>query len=299
MKSRISVFLLLAISLFSTSSWALGKLGHQVVCQLSFELLMPANQQKITQLLAALPVKDQATINRYNHQPKQKIISFAESCTWPDAIKREDNFVQFKSWHYLNVARNRTRIDKDSCQQDCLTQAITYHQQQLNKAQDKYQQVMALMFLSHWLGDIHQPLHVSFASDLGGNKNKVIPAVGRCESLHWYWDECLLYPLDKTKEGFDYSVFKHTLISELRTALKQAPIQQWRNSSVIDWANESLAIVRNDALQYCHNSGKLCQSNQDSTITLSDDYHQKYQALLKQRIMQAAVRLSEMLNSSL
>ncbi|GLX78935.1 hypothetical protein tinsulaeT_22750 [Thalassotalea insulae] len=299
MKRRLSLLLLLSISILSTPSWALGKLGHQLVCQLSFELLPPANQQKVIQLLATLPVKDQAAINRYNHQPKNQIISFADSCTWADAIKREDSFARFKSWHYLNVAREHTGINENSCEKDCLTQAISYHQQQLIKAQDKYEKVAALMFLSHWLGDIHQPLHVSFASDLGGNKNKVIPAVGRCGNLHWYWDECLLYPLNKPEENFDYSTFKHSLYRGLKTALSTAPVKQWRHSTIIDWANESLTIVRSDALQYCHNSGEVCQSNQDQTIKLTNDYHLKYQALLKQRMMQAAVRLSEVLNNSL
>jgi hypothetical protein len=31
------------------------------------------------------------------------------------------------------------------------------------------QKLASLKFLGHWVGDIHQPLHVSFEDDRGGN----------------------------------------------------------------------------------------------------------------------------------
>ena len=34
---------------------------------------------------------------------------------------------------------------------------------------DAQEQKVALMFVTHFIGDIHQPLHVSRSSDKGGN----------------------------------------------------------------------------------------------------------------------------------
>ena len=49
---------------------------------------------------------------------------------------------------------------------------------------------MALKFLGHFVGDVHQPMHVSFQDDRGGNS---VDTTGVCGSnLHSAWDTCLL-----------------------------------------------------------------------------------------------------------
>lgn len=294
-------YLLLSLTLicYSNTSWALGQIGHQLVCQLSFELLSPSDQQKVQQLLSTLPKQQQNRINKYTHQASDTPINFATACTWPDAIKKDPQFSAFNAWHFLNVARDQLTLPANACQKNCVSYAISYHSTQLQDGETTEQRLQALMFLGHWLGDIHQPLHVSFASDLGGNKNQVTPAVGRCKNLHWYWDECLLYPLDKPKDNFDYSAFKRNLYESLKQKLANAPVQEWRNSSVTDWANESLNLVRDAKLQYCHQQAKQCLSNQDHSITITCAYHQQFQAVLTQRILQAAVRLSDLLHQHL
>jgi hypothetical protein len=49
-----------------------------------------------------------------------------------------------------------------------------------------------LSYLVHWLGDIHQPLHVAYESDYGGNDYDV-DFFGDCTNLHSLWDSGLLY----------------------------------------------------------------------------------------------------------
>jgi S1/P1 Nuclease len=50
-------------------------------------------------------------------------------------------------------------------------------------------QLDALKFLGHWVGDVHQPLHVSFEDDRGGNGVKVSGVL--CGGkLHGVWDSC-------------------------------------------------------------------------------------------------------------
>jgi hypothetical protein len=57
----------------------------------------------------------------------------------------------------------------------------------------------SVLFLDHWLGDIYQPLHISFADDLGGNSLIFSHLATKCKNLHWYWDECILYKGNKSK----------------------------------------------------------------------------------------------------
>ena len=51
----------------------------------------------------------------------------------------------------------------------CLFTAITVDREVLRTSTDDQAKLASLKYLGHWVGDIHQPLHVSFADDRGGN----------------------------------------------------------------------------------------------------------------------------------
>ncbi|MEW6992187.1 S1/P1 nuclease [Colwelliaceae bacterium 6441] len=307
--------LLLFISIFSLvlltkPAFALGKLGHQLVCQLAYEQLPLKKQQKLDQLLAALPIKTIERINQYNRQAKTTKITFSASCNWADAIKKDDRFNRFKPWHYINVHREHLKIPEQTCKKGCITAAIEYHLAKLSNDTHLTNKVQALMFLGHWLGDIHQPLHVSYASDYGGNKNKVTPLVGQCDNLHWYWDECLLYPINKNhmksnekknkkNSTFNYIKFNKALYQQLHSALAIAPKELWLASEISDWGNESLTLIREQRFNYCDLNESTCLTKQHQKIMITEAYHQHYQVVLHQRILQAAVRLSSLLRETL
>ena len=44
--------------------------------------------------------------------------------------------------------------------------------------------MIALKFLGHWIGDLHQPLHVSYADDKGGNHVTLKKSIGCSKKLH-------------------------------------------------------------------------------------------------------------------
>ena len=265
-------------------------------------LTVTALTKKIDQLLLAISKEDAQLINHYNHNNKKAKITFAKACTWADAIKKKKKLKQYNTWHYLNVPRIALTATKNNCSDGCLTEAILIHHNEFNTTTNLQNKVQALMFLGHWLGDIHQPLHVSFSSDYGGNKNKITPLVGRCENLHWYWDECLLYPIpksDKKADKFDYLAFKAEILKTLKHKLPEAPKAQWKNSETIDWANESLTLIREKSFNYCQLKENNCLSKQNDKIVITKAYHQHYQNMLHERMLQAAVRLSSLLTEAL
>lgn len=283
-------------------SHALGKMGHRVLCQLTYDLLPEKQQVKINQLLQQLPRLEKQRINQYNYLKKNSPMTFANSCTWADAIKNDDSYDKFKPWHYLNVNRDIDKITQQSCQKHCLTTAIPYHTEQLASDNNPIDKAKALMFLGHWLGDIHQPLHVGFVSDLGGNKIDVVPFIGRCDNLHWYWDQCLLLPRNKNKTektSHYYQDVYRQLYNSLSKKIALAPQSSWQNSEIVDWANESLTIVRDKTLNYCQISNKTCQNHHLEKMLLSQAYHQEFNQLLKIRILQGATRLAKLIDTNL
>ncbi|VTQ02562.1 S1/P1 Nuclease [Sphingobacterium daejeonense] len=61
----------------------------------------------------------------------------------------------------------------------------------MNKDLSLEERQRALYFMVHLLGDAHQPMHVSRAEDLGGNKISVT-FFGRGSNIHRVWDSDLV-----------------------------------------------------------------------------------------------------------
>jgi len=289
--TKLFFFILIFIA-YSNPSFALGKLGHQIVCQLAFEHLPLAQQTQLSALLNAIPKKHQHLINHYNYKKLNSQITFASACTWADAIKPLDKFKAYRPWHYMNVPRDHSSIKANDCRKNCLPQAILKHQQILAKTQKKpnWQQTQALLFLGHWLGDIHQPLHVSFADDLGGNKIKFSHLQTKCNNLHRYWDDCILSKGIKSKAKW---------LALLTKKWQQHSQPNWQTEQVWQWAEEFFQLVKSASFNYCQiNNQGSCQKL-TGKLRLPRNYFTEHQTVMEQRLLSAAQRLTKILEASL
>jgi len=285
-------FFILVFIASSSPSFALGKLGHQVVCQLAFEHLSLTKQAQVSTLLNAIPQRHKHLINNYNYKKPNSPINFASACTWPDAIKRLEEYKTYQPWHYMNVPRDHIYIRANDCRKNCLPQAILKHQQVLaqTKSEVNWQRVQALLFLGHWLGDIHQPFHISFADDFGGNRVKFSHLTTKCKNLHWYWDECILYKGRNSKAKW---------LALLTAKWHLHPQPNWQTEQVWQWAEESFQLVKSASLSYCQlNNQYSCQKVADK-IRLPENYLQQHQVIMEQRLLLAAQRLTKILTTTL
>jgi hypothetical protein len=104
------------------------------------------------------------------------------------------------------------------------------------------ERLAALKYLGHWLGDIHQPLHVSFADDRAGSD---IAVAGLCSgTIHAAWDGCLI----ERSLGRDTQAVATALHAEISDEERAA----WTASTPLAWGNESLAIAISPTIRYCH-----------------------------------------------
>lgn len=291
-------FILVLLLLFNTQpSYALSTLGHQVVCQLAYEQLTISKKQKIDQLLLAISKEDAQLINHYNHNNKKAKITFAKACTWADAIKKKKKLKQYNTWHYLNVPRIALTATKNNCSDGCLTEAILIHHNEFNTTTNLQNKVQALMFLGHWLGDIHQPLHVSYQDDLGGNKRAIYLENNACKNLHRLWDDCLL-----TAKGAKNNK-KPTLDKLVDKLAKQWPattLTLQLESDVYHWATDALTFIRKPSFLYCQlDQQGGCQPLPQKVVNIPKNYITNYQPLLEQQLLKAAFRLHSILNTTL
>ncbi|WP_301003784.1 S1/P1 nuclease [Arsukibacterium sp.] len=256
--SKMAAYIIAATLLLgiSADSQAFGRTGHIMICDMSYQLIQPATRHKLDKLLQATPYQ-----------------SFGPACVWPDEVRSEDEYAWTKPHHYINLQRGETVVTRQHCPKvGCVVSAIEDMQLRLQQDQQDWQ---ALLFLSHYISDLHQPLHVSFADDLGGNRTAVY-FYGEPSNLHGLWDTAMLVKL-----GYEAPAKQQQLFASLTPEQQQ----QWRDSSLMDWTNESAAITV--GLYQDYRPGML----------IDDTYLTKHQATLEQRLLQAAVRLAATLDT--
>ena len=112
----------------------------------------------------------------------------ASACLWADDAKYAKYAGTYES-HFLNVPRSENKIEfsRDCAALDCIAVGIqrnlNYLAQTATSDRERARKAAALRFLGHFIGDLHQPLHVSNLEDWGGNKIKV-SWFGKKSNLH-------------------------------------------------------------------------------------------------------------------
>ena len=237
---------------------AFSRTGHQQVCQAAYQLLTTQTQQQVDTLLAL--------------QPGQ---SYADGCVWPDEVRSQEAYRYTAPHHFVNVARAAKRVQNRDCATvGCLLSALQHHAALLKQLPVSEQKRQSLLFFSHFMADLHQPLHVSYADDQGGNKTAVY-FLKQPSNLHGVWDRGLLAAL-----GYEQN---SQLLSEKLFKLTPVQRQQWQQGDVLLWANESLQQTR-----------KIYQSYRPGML-LDDKAIAHDGPIAELRMQQAAVRLAALL----
>ncbi|WP_404409333.1 S1/P1 nuclease [Pseudidiomarina marina] len=250
----VSVF----IAAMPSTAMAYGKHGHSAFCEAAYQLAQPQTRQHIDALVAQHSNYD----------------NFGSFCSWADDIKSDKKWDWAKPHHYVNFPRSAAKVREDDCpvQGGCILTAIQHHYDVLKHDPEDWQ---ALAFLAHFIGDLHQPMHVSFADDLGGNRAR-LTYFDQPTNLHRLWDTDMLL----RRGGEDTFAKAKQLIDGL---VAESPITI-TGEKTLKWANESAAITRRIYSNY--------REGQD----LGEDYTAQWEPLLEQRMQQGAQRLAAILD---
>ena len=274
--------LLLLLILIPSFAFAWGETGHRVVCQMAYEELLPNARAELDRLLALDSDFD----------------NFADSCLFADKPER----IRWQD-HFVNMPRSTRAVTTADCPmaETCALSAI--HSDfliLLDPQTTDVEKLLALKLLGHWVGDIHQPMHVSFQDDRGANNNHVDPD-NENASLHGVWD----YRIIADSLGDDYQ----EIAANLRDDVSEQQRAAWKHDSPIEWVNESFQITISPAAGYCIQKQGACWYNSDNmmldqgeewrTLTITADYLQMHAPIIKLRLQQAAIRLAQLLNMSL
>lgn len=256
---RVLTRLLLSSALagFACSAQAFDFQGHALVCQMAYAQLSESVQKKVDALVAKSPEKH-----------------FSVACSWPDNVRDQKRYEHTKPWHFVNVPRSATSVSASACpKQGCLLSAIAEMQQRLQNKPDTDWQ--ALLFLGHFIADLHQPMHVSYFDDRGGNRTSV-RFLGDKTNLHHLFDGDIL-----GKRNFRQQA------PQWLTTISAEQQQQWQQGDVLSWAGESLQITR------------AIYAQLPASHKIGSDYRDTFAPQLEQQLKKASVRLAFLLEKIL
>lgn len=206
--------------------------------------------------------------------------SLAWWANWPDFIKSDTNWRHASAWHYVNLPVHTAKDEfvkglRGLAVESLYSQIPKMLEKVKNKSLPQSERRDALAFLIHFMGDLHQPLHVGQAEDQGGNKVTVY-WFDKKTNLHSVWDTYLV----------DFQEFSFSEYASEIDRVGKAQAKALQAGSLEDWFYESHAAAA-DIYDSTPNESKL-----------SYPYNFKYKALLDQQLLKGGLRLAALLNQA-
>ena len=263
MKARLTLgAAFLAAAAIPSPAFAWGKTGHRVVAALADAQLSGLARAHVKALLG--------------------VESLDEAATWPDDMRSAPGQFWQKTatpWHYVTL--NGIVYDQAPSEGDALKAMSRFRATLQDPNASLADKQLALRFIVHLVGDLHQPLHVGKCCDRGGNEVKV-KWFGRDLNLHSVWDSALV---DEQQLSFT------EMAARLQRHTSNADVIAWWDINPRDWISES-AQLRETVYPEPNDRDPKAPPE------LSYAYVYKYTPLMELRLKQAGVRLAAYLNDT-
>ncbi|KAI9121029.1 hypothetical protein K1719_008062 [Acacia pycnantha] len=278
--------LVMGFVMFMTLPGALAwsKEGHELTCRIAQSLLEAEAEEAVKKLLPDYVEGDLSAL-----------------CAWPDRIRILYKYRWTSPLHYINTPDNECSFDYSrdchnakGVKDMCVAGAIKNFTSQLQDYQQgtgdsRLNMTEALLFLSHFVGDIHQPLHVGFTSDEGGN-TIALRWFRRKSNLHHVWDKEIIVDALKDYYEKDLELLLEDLQRNYTDGIWSDDVPSWSHcddlSNCVDrWAKESIQVA-------C----RWAYKGVEAGMTLSDEYFNTRMPWVMKRIAQGGIRLAMILN---
>jgi hypothetical protein len=249
MKSIFTVFTCLIILLSSTKTLAWGKKGHHLVAEVAFRYMNDNSKQNVLMYLDGM--------------------SIADASVWMDKMKSNKSFNFMQPYHYVNFKIGETVSEPSG---DNIIKQINLTLKELDNLDSLTNDEIrtSLLYLFHLIGDLHQPLHIGYKDDKGGNSVQV-SFLGKGSNLHSVWDTAIIenkkLTLDECLTTKKYSVSRLKDIQKINT---------------VNWAKESRSYL-----------DKVYEINNNK---IDDKYINASYPIIKEQILKAGIRLASVLD---
>ena len=271
----------LAASLIATPALAYWEYGHETVASIAYRNVKPETRAAIDRLLAQQGLLETPTC------PAKTI---EQASVWADCIKPLGaRFSYAYNWHYQNVNICKPFTLKGNCPDgNCVSAQIERDVKLLQD--DKVpvrEKVMALAFLVHFVGDLHQPLHAGDRGDLGGNRARSDYGIYGPErlNLHSIWDGLLAERAISTPPP-------------LVRAYSPEEKATMAAGTVEDWSRENWEVARDVAYPAAF-GGDPCRDEQPARGKLDAETIAKLVEPARLQVMRGGLRLARLLDEAI
>ena len=301
-------FAVLAGVTVCSPAFAWGNEGHEVTALIARHYIeeTPGLAAKVDALLAG---------------PNDPAVSdgFASLGTWADKYREssDDRRKATRQWHFVDVELDGSNSKTKACfgntlpagapavpgvPNDCVVNKINQFARELrDPGTNPAERKLALLFLLHFVGDVHQPLHAADSHDAGGNNVAIVTGNAKTASnLHSYWDSVTVSRLGSTSQK---------IADALIADIDASNIAAWTSSTASDptwvWADESFGIA-SKAYSKLPKKKRPCKAHkrdgstiQAKCIVMSDTYAIWSTGQARRRLQMGGVRLAAVIREAL
>jgi hypothetical protein len=230
----------LTLLLFPQLAFGWGDDGHKVVALIAEHYLTADVRNTVTALLA----QDTDPLTQHD---------IASEATWADKYRNQHR--ETANWHFVDIeidnpdisiaCAGRPPLPPNTVASNgppaCILDKIQQFTTELAKpGTDPEERLVALKFLLHFVGDLHQPLHSSDNHDRGGNQIKVIVdgfEHNPRDELHAYWDTQFVRILGRSPKE---------IAQQLMDKITPENVKTWSGGTPDDWSMEAFKLSKAD-----------------------------------------------------
>lgn len=307
---KISV---LVFCLFPLIAYSWSETGHVLIAQIAYDQLNAQKKQKADELATLIFHRFKTRQQQILNAQYVNMSTFAKIAALPDAWRKQKLKSIFKrfhaelppnlmsssnestyTWHYIDIpfpANTTSCVFMDLKNIVWAIENISFNLemtrnrlknssyiQGANEFNNAY--ALQMVFLEHFIGDIHQPLHTETniadhcSGDRGGNEFCLKKDRGKCISnLHGLWDSGAGYLKSKKDIGkMVYELEKTYPPAQFEKELKTTDPRAWSK-------------INAQQISFIYNTPQLSSPSQE--------YLEKGQSIAKQQIALAAYRLAQ------
>ncbi|MCM1152804.1 MAG: S1/P1 nuclease [Muribaculum sp.] len=234
-----------------------GQKGHDTVAAIAEQHLTEATRQMIDSLLDG-----------------KSIVYYAN---WLDNASHTPEYAYSKTWHYKNIDADKTYENAPDIKEGNIVQAL-YDQTEVlqNPNATKDEKALALKMVVHFLGDIHQPMHMGRQTDLGGNRHYV-KYFKSATNLHTVWDS----RLPESAHKWSYSEW----VDQIDRATPKEADLIVKGGTPTSWGKETYEICKD----------VYAKTPVDTNIEY--DYISEWTPTVETQFLRGGLRLADLLNS--
>lgn len=287
MRGGIAVLMMVtACLLLPTRAGAWGFEGHEIIAAIARAYVAPITRERIDAILA----QDRDALTGPDMLAR---------ATWADAW-RGAGHRETADWHFADIELDRPDLDA-ACfghpavsgpasagpAHDCVVDKVEQFASELgDRSTTRAERILALKYLLHLVGDMHQPLHASDNHNRGGNCVRLSLDGARTVNLHSYWDTVVVAEL-----GSD----ARAVAQDLRLRITEGQVASWRKGREPDWTLEAFELSKRFAYRLDAPAG--CQPDA-APVPLPSGYDEQARRIVALQLERAGVRLAMLLDES-